>query len=105
MSRVMLKKRWVPILISSTVGLFLFIGIILVIWGTSLNKTINTRLAGKRWAAPTEFYSAPERFIKGQVKANETIASTLERLEFRHVMVDRALRAGEYSSFNSDVCR
>jgi hypothetical protein len=101
----LLKKRWVIITIASLFGLFMVIGVVVLIWATNLNHTIKERLAGKRWAAPTEFYSAPERFIKGQAHALKTLTDTMERLEYRLVLVDRALRTGEYARWTADVCR
>src|SRR6476619_6252812 len=97
MSRIMVKKRWVGILLFSLFGIFALIIMIAVIWATQLNNTIRTRLAGKRWAAPTEFYSAPERFLKGQSQISKTLTETLERLEYQSVLTARKLRPGEFA--------
>src|SRR5580698_4277028 len=98
------KKRLVLLiaLCFFCVGLLGLVGIF--IWGEQLEKTIQERLAGKRWAAPTEFFSAPERFLKGQSHITETLTSTLDRLEYKEVLVDRELKAGEFIKWNKDLC-
>ncbi len=84
-------------------GLMIFSGI--YFWSIRLEQTIQERLTGKRWAAPTELYSSPERFLKGQNHAAETLGSTLERLEYNVVLTDRPLKAGEYQKLNFDQCQ
>lgn len=100
----MVKKRWVGILIISFFGLTALTVTVMVIWATRLNNTIRERLAGKRWAAPTEYYSAPERFIKGQSEISKTLKSTLDRLDYRIELTNRALRAGEYAQWTAEQC-
>jgi penicillin-binding protein 1B len=93
-----------------TIGLSFFaVGVValvgIFIWAGHLEKTIQERLAGKRWAAPTEFFSAPERFLKGQSHVIETLTSTLDRLEYKQVLVDRTLQPGEFAKWTGDICK
>lgn len=101
----MVKKNWIGILVFSSLATVTLTTCGLVIWGTALNIKIKERLAQKRWAAPTEFYAAPERFLKGQSQASKTLESTLERLDYRIVLIDRPLRPGEFSRQTGENCR
>src|ERR1700761_3367643 len=91
--------------IAGSVAFILAVGAALIVWTNTLTHTIHDRLAGKRWSAPTEFYSAPERLIKGQSHSNATIISTLERLEYKEVLVERNLQPGEFVHWTVDFCR
>jgi penicillin-binding protein 1B len=99
-----MKNKWVLASLISFLALIITASIALVIWAGHLQQTIQDRLAGKRWAAPTEFYSAPERFLKGQSRITETLTSTLDRLEYKEILVDRPLKPGEFIKWNKDQC-
>jgi penicillin-binding protein 1B len=101
---MMVKKRWAGILLVSILGLSALTATVLIVWGTRLNNTIRERLAGKRWAAPTEFYSAPERFIKGQSDISKTLTSTLDRLDYKAELTTRSLRPGEFAQWTAEHC-
>lgn len=91
--------------VAALIGLTVAIILGLIIWVKSLDSTIQKRLAGKRWAAPTEFYSAPERIIKGQSGVNKVLEQTLNRLEYKPVLIDKPLAPGEFSRLNTDRCK
>ncbi|MDZ4676141.1 MAG: PBP1A family penicillin-binding protein [Oligoflexia bacterium] len=101
----MVKKRWAIILIITSISLLALGAFGLVIWGTRLNTTIKDRLAGKRWAAPTEFYAAPERFLKGQSQISKTLSSTLERLEYQNILVEKKLTPGDFTKWTPEICK
>ncbi len=101
----MAKKSWATILIVSTFATIALCVLGLIIWATSLNQTIHDRLAGKRWASPTDYYSAPERFLKGQSDISKIITSTLDRLGFQAVLTERDLKPGEFSRWTIELCK
>ncbi|MCC6278359.1 MAG: PBP1A family penicillin-binding protein [Oligoflexia bacterium] len=74
------------------------------IWATRLNNAIRERLAGKRWAAPTEYYSAPARLMLGQRQASSLIDEILTSLDYRPIILDRELQEGEFRKLNAEVC-
>lgn len=51
-------------------------------WIGNLKESIQTRLAQNRWSAPVEYYSAPPRFVSGQLQIQQTLEETLENLEY-----------------------
>ena len=101
----MLKKPGFRKIILYSIWAALLVVVSLGIWAAKLNETIRERLAGKRWAAPAEFYSSPERFLKGQSEISKTLRETLDRLDYQSVTTDRILRAGEYTQWVGDLCR
>ena len=101
----MAKKSVAKILLTSGVGIFFLLCIGVAFWSTHLNSTIKERLSGKRWSAPAEFYSAPERFLKGQSQISKTLSETLTRLDYQAILIDRPLKAGEFAQWNGDLCR
>lgn len=92
-------------LITLTVAIVIVITFALALWIKSLDKKIKDRLAGKRWAAPTEFYSAPERILKGQLLVTKVLEQTLNRLEYKPVIIDKPLLPGEFSKLTLERCR
>ncbi|MBK9292892.1 MAG: PBP1A family penicillin-binding protein [Oligoflexia bacterium] len=89
---------WLVVLISSSI-------IALSMWVKHLDNTIKSRLSQKRWSAPTEYYSAPERILKGQKKIVEVLNQTLERLEYKKIQIEKKLIPGEFSLLNYEKCK
>lgn len=98
------KKGIAHILAILTIALCLGL-IATAMWVKHLDSTIKERLSQKRWSAPTEYYSAPERIIKGQKKIAEVLTQTLERLEYKKIQIEKKLIAGEYAILNHDKCK
>jgi len=99
------KKSFISII----VGVVALVGLAVIaisIWAAKLDRTIQQKMSGQRWASPSEFFSAPERFIKGQSSASLTLSETLKRLDYsERPAAAIQLRPGQFSRWNSDQCR
>ncbi len=99
-----MKKNGFVTVIALSIAVF-FISILFVaLWAQSLDHKIKERLSGKRWAAPTEFFSAPERVLKGQSDITKILEQTLSRLEYKQVLIEKTLGPGQFSIWNQQKC-
>jgi penicillin-binding protein 1B len=100
-----MTKRKLTAALVSLFALCMTVVAALLIWAENLQNTIQTRLAGKRWSAPTEFYSGPEQFFAGQPGITKILSDTLERLEYKLVQIDRPLQEGEFAKWPGEMCK
>lgn len=100
----MIKNNWFKILLIFIVAFFVAGATSLTIWTLHLNATIKERLAGKKWRAPSEYYSAPVRILKDQVKISETLVPALDRLGYEEIALRRKLKEGQYKKLLPKMC-
>ncbi len=70
-----------------------------------LNGVIVESLSNKRFIPPVEFYSAPQRYFKGQKLKAGVLEKGLKRLRFRLRGSDQILNPGDYIVWNAEACR
>lgn len=74
-------------------------------WVYKLNGVVVSRLSGRRFSPPVEFYSAPEKIFKGEKLLPNQIPSTLERLGYRFQSNTARIAAGQYANWDIATCR
>ncbi|MEQ1875613.1 MAG: transglycosylase domain-containing protein, partial [Bdellovibrionia bacterium] len=70
-----------------------------------LNGIIVESLENRRFIPPVEFYSAPQRYFKGQKIKPGVIEKGLKRLRFRARGADQILNPGDYIVWKGEECR
>jgi penicillin-binding protein 1B len=84
-----------------------FFSLILIgfaVWIYRLNQTIVESISNKRFIPPIEFYSAPQRFFKGQKIKNNSLVRSLSRLRFRERRSAQVLNEGDYMVWDAAEC-
>lgn len=74
-------------------------------WLYQLNEEIITKLRAKRFAAPIEFYSAPEAIRLGNSLSVSTLLSEFSNLRYRQRQPEQTIMAEDYSLWPAEGCR
>ena len=75
------------------------------IWLVRLDRQIAERFAGKRFAPPVEFYSAPEVLPPGATPPAGYFQAVFSRRQFRARSFGQPLQAGDQSTWTAEECR
>jgi penicillin-binding protein 1B len=87
-------------------GLAVTLSIIVVAtWLFRLDQQIAERFAGKRFAPPVEFYSAPEAVRPGSLMPANYFESVFARLRYRSRSYGQSLQLGDYSVWSAEQCQ
>ena len=79
--------------------------LILALWFRSLDKRIQKHLEEGTYAAPIEFYAAPQTWLIGQNLNLESIDRNLQDLRFNKRRAGQSLAAQDYMPLNAEECR
>ena len=100
-----MKNRRLKVAFFASALTLLIMLVTVVIWFYQLDKTIQTKFEGKRFAPPVEIYSGPERIFKGQKLNYRALIQTLERLEFRKRETEQPLGDKDYVEWDGYYCK
>ncbi|HEX4924866.1 MAG TPA: transglycosylase domain-containing protein, partial [Bdellovibrionales bacterium] len=91
-------------IILASAGLLALAFIALGVWVYRLNKTIAESLSNRRFIPPVEFYSAPQRYFRGQKLKRAALEKSLQRLRFRERQSGQVLNPGDYTVWHQEEC-
>lgn len=104
MSRQMHKRRWTIIIIAFT-AISVVVFAIISAWFFQLDTIIKTRLEGKRFLPPVEYYTAPLQVFTGQKLSKNSIKDSLRRLRYTERSSSVVLSYGEYATLTYNECQ
>lgn len=98
-----LKKLHILLIIFTVTLVIIFT--VLSAWMYNLDNIVMTRLEGRRFLPPVEYYSAPFRIFPGQKLERTQLIDFLKRLRYQERVVEKGLSPGEFGFLSALACQ